>query len=90
MTLTPQETRVRATILRQIQERGPGKTSCPSEVARSLSRFNWHPLLPVVHGMIKTLHREGLIGVFKRNKPVDPAVTGGPYRIGLPDDKTDD
>ena len=63
-------------ILRQTAERGPGKSICPSEVARALAPEEeaWRRLMGPVRAAAIRLARDGRVQVLRKGKPVDPAA----------------
>ena len=83
-------------ILRLVAERGPGKSICPSEVARSFAEERrkpsdppdlWRKYLPAVRQQAKNLARQGRISILRKGKPVDPTVpVKGVVRLSLPVD----
>jgi len=73
---------IRAEILRQTAARGPGKTLCPSEVARVLAA-DWRPLMPAIRTEAAALAAEGRIAVRQKGAPADPLTARGPIRLGL-------
>ena len=77
--------RIEAHILELAQERGPDKTICPSEVARSLAGdADFRPLMPHVREAAATLADRGELAVTQRREPVDARSAKGPIRLGLP------
>lgn len=64
--------------------RDPGKTICPSEVARALDPQGWRRLMPVVRATAVGLARQGKLVITRHNKPVDPNAFKGVYRLKLP------
>jgi hypothetical protein len=83
--MVDQET-IRNEILRQVEQRGPEKTICPSEVARKLEP-EWRDLMPRVRHVGCELEAEGKIQILQKGSPVlDPKNAQGPirYRIVLP------
>ena len=78
----PSAKALEAEILRQVKDRGAGKTICPSEVARAFSE-DWRPLMPEVRDVAADLLARGEIAVTQRGAPVDPLTAAGPIRLGL-------
>ncbi|WP_110655511.1 DUF3253 domain-containing protein [Salinicola halimionae] len=64
---------VRRAILSMAGSRGPGKTFCPSEVARQLAD-DWHPLMGCFRGCVRKLAREGRLRVSQRGRVLSPEV----------------
>lgn len=76
---------IRAEILRQVQERGAGKSICPSEVARALEPETWRRLLGPVRDAAAALAREGRVAILRKGKAVSPDEIRGVIRLALPD-----
>lgn len=75
------------TMLDLVAARGPGKTICPSEVARSLGGPHppgWSPLMAPVRRVAVALMKEGRVVIRRKGRPVDPNDVRGIYRIGPP------
>ncbi|MEX0368653.1 MAG: DUF3253 domain-containing protein [Ruegeria sp.] len=70
-------------ILDAVCARGPGKTICPSEVARAL-HDDWRPLMPAVRRAAQSLADSGQVAVTQKGHPVNAVETRGPIRLGLP------
>jgi hypothetical protein len=71
-------------ILRQTAARGPGKSICPSEVARTLAGGEdgpWRPLMGPVRQAAAALARAGRIEVLRKGKPVPPEEVRGVVRL---------
>lgn len=69
-------------ILRQTAACGPGKSICPSEVARALMPDpQWRSLMtPVRHAALK-LQKEGRIEILRKGKPVPAEEVRGVIRL---------
>ena len=69
---TPDSAALEAEILRQTTERGPGKSICPSEVARALSPDGdtWRRLMGPIRAAAIRLARQGQVEVLRKGKPV--------------------
>lgn len=77
------------TILRLCNERGAGKTICPTEAAKALAGESagdlaWREWLPKVRSEAVHLAREGRIVIYRKGKPADPENFRGVIRLGLP------
>ncbi len=81
---------IEAEVERLVALRGPGKTICPSEVARSLAPEAWRPLLGPVREAAARLALQGRVGVFRKGKPIAPDEMRGVLRLGVPGAKTGD
>ncbi|MGB3738284.1 MAG: DUF3253 domain-containing protein [Pontixanthobacter sp.] len=71
-------------ILSQVEQRGAGKTCCPSEIARTLAGpgGDWRAFMPQVHRAATDLHERGKVRITW--KGADRKVADGAYRIGRP------
>jgi len=74
--------RIERAILELVESRGPGKTICPSEVARWLEDDEWRELMEDVRRAAGRLQARGEVVVTRGGKRVDPWNPGGPNRIG--------
>jgi len=82
--------RLKALIREAVAARGPGKTICPSEVARAASGDpghgpTWRPLMRAVRAAAAELQDSGEIRVLRKGKPVDIRTVKGVIRLALPD-----
>ena len=78
--------RIEETILALVEERGPGKTICPSEAARSIAGDKpdqWSRLMGPVRLVAVRMMKQGRIVIRRKGKPVDPDDFRGVYRIAL-------
>ncbi len=81
-------------ILRQIGARGPGKSLCPSEVARAIAAARarpndppdaWRRYLTAVRQQALNLARQGRIVILRKGKPQDPnKPVKGVIRLAAP------
>lgn len=71
---------IRDRILQKLEQRGPEKTICPSEVARDLGGDGWRQLMPQVREMGRKLAEAGAIEVTQKGQAVDPGRARGPIR----------
>lgn len=84
--MAPAESEVRETILALATERGPTKTICPSEAARSLAGRDekaWRLLMKPIRAEAVRMADEGLIEIRRKGRPVDPHDFRGIYRIAI-------
>lgn len=82
------EDAIEETMLRLVAERGPGRTICPSEVARALAGphpENWSPLMPPVRRVAVRLAKAGRLAILRKGRRADPDDFRGIYRLSLPD-----
>ncbi len=72
----------------QLERRGPGKTICPSEVARALgaSDADWRSLMQPVREVATRLADAGEVEWSQRGRRVDPRTVRGPVRLRRADD----
>lgn len=75
--------RIQEAILRLLGERGPGKSACPSEVARALSADGWRKMMPAVRAAAEDLVGRGYIVVTQRGEIVPAGQPRGPVRLQL-------
>lgn len=80
----PERSRIAAAILEHTAARGPGRTVCPSEVARALAD-EWRPLMPAVREVATELAEAGRIVVTQKGRRVDPRAVRGPVRLARPE-----
>ena len=74
---------IEAAVLAAVTARGPGRTLCPSEVARGLAE-EWRPLMGPVRAAAARLAARGLVTVTQRGVAVDALAARGPVRLGRP------
>ncbi len=79
------ETPVEETILELLDDRGPDKTICPSEVARAMADGqDFRPYMEPVREAADRLARAGRVVVTQKGSPVTATEARGPIRLGLP------
>ncbi|KPP82425.1 DUF3253 domain-containing protein [Erythrobacter sp. HL-111] len=68
-------------ILALLEERGPGRTICPSEAAKRLAgpQGDWRAVMGVVHESVDALHEKGEIALSRKGEPI--SRRRGAYRI---------
>ena len=74
---------IEAAILAAVQQRGAGRSLCPSEVARALAPEAWRPLMPAIRTAAGRLAATGALRVTQRGRPVDIETARGPVRLSL-------
>lgn len=72
MSSDTSHTIIRKQIIDLLQQRGPGKSICPSEVARKLSPQNWRPLMEAVRTEAKYLTIKGRIKITQGERVLNP------------------
>jgi hypothetical protein len=74
-------------ILSLVKQRGPNKSLCPAEVARSLSPTNWRPLMPEIRRIAQQLSQQQLLKILQHGQPISLPLTlvRGPIRLAGPD-----
>jgi hypothetical protein len=81
----PADGAIREEILRQTAVRGPGRSICPSEVARALAGGGedgpWRPLMAPVRRAAFELARTGRVEILRKGKPVPPEAARGVIRL---------
>lgn len=76
-----------AAILSLAAERGPDRSICPSEAAKSAAGqrgVDWHGLMQETRRTAVRLAREGRLVILRKGKPVDPDDFRGVYRLTVP------
>ena len=79
---SPREDAIAAAILALVEARGPGKSICPSEVARALDPV-WQPLMGPVRRVAIGLVAAGRIDILRKGKPAPPGEVRGVIRLRL-------
>jgi hypothetical protein len=69
-----------AAILELLDQRGAGKTICPSDAARHVDSGNWRPLMEPVRAAGQRLAARGEIEVTQKGRVVDPLHAKGAIR----------
>ena len=79
--------RLEEAILRLLQERGAGKTICPSEAARAVAasdeREEWEPLMEPARAAARRLVAAQAIVITQHGHAVDASTAKGPIRLRL-------
>jgi hypothetical protein len=76
------QTRLRETILALARDRGPTKTICPSDAARSVGGDQWRELMEPARDIARALARAGEVEILQHGEVLDPdANWRGPIRI---------
>jgi hypothetical protein len=70
-------------ILSTATQRGPYKTTCPSEVARELFPDNWRNHMDEVRNAAIALSDEGKIIITQKGERIDTKDIKGPIRIKI-------
>jgi hypothetical protein len=76
-----------ASILELARERGPSKSICPSEAAKSVATardIDWHSLMQPARRAAVKLAKDGRLLILRKGKPADPADFKGVYRLTIP------
>ncbi|MGY6532090.1 DUF3253 domain-containing protein [Glycocaulis sp.] len=75
---------IETAILTLVEQRGPGKSICPSEAARAVWPEEWQKRMREVRAVAVGMARKGQIVILRKGKPVDPEDFKGVYRLSLP------
>jgi hypothetical protein len=76
--------RLRTTILELARERGPDKTICPSDAARSIGGDDWRDLMDDARDVARDLARHGDVEISQKGTVLDPDEPWrGPIRIRI-------
>ena len=78
------DARLRDQILVLVEQRGSGKTICPSEVARAVRPNDWRPLMKKVRRAAILLADGGHISIYRKGKPIPTDQVRGVIRLGRP------
>ncbi|WP_129717376.1 DUF3253 domain-containing protein [Pedobacter sp. SYP-B3415] len=70
-------------ILSTAEQRGPEKSTCPSEIARQLYPDDWREQMENVRKVAIGLHKAGKVQITQGGKPVDVDHIKGPVRIKI-------
>lgn len=72
--------RIEAEIVRQAGACAPGRSVCPTDIARALQP-DWHAVLGQVRRAAVELARAGRIEILRKGKPVPPEGVKGVIRL---------
>lgn len=75
---------IETAIFEKLSTREPGKSICPSEVAKDLQPEQWQRMMPKVRTVALGLMRQGRLTITKKGKAVDPETFKGVIRLRLP------
>lgn len=78
-----QHTDIQHTILAVATQRGPEKSTCPSEIARMLFPADWRRHMKDVVGAATDLHRQGKVSITQKGLAIDVDHIKGPIRIRI-------
>ncbi len=81
----PSQRELEQVILRLLDERGPGKTICPSDAARAAyagEGAGWRDLMDPVRDAARDLVAADKVRVTQKGEVVDLDQVKGPVRIG--------
>ncbi|TFF33886.1 DUF3253 domain-containing protein [Mucilaginibacter psychrotolerans] len=70
-------------ILAKAIQRGPDKSTCPSEIARELFPADWRKHMQEVRDAAIELQQEGKVSITQKGRPVDTENIIGPVRIKM-------
>lgn len=74
---------IEKSIFALLDERDPGKTICPSEVARALAPEDWRPLMPQVRDVAVALAGKHRLQILQKGHVIPhDAPIHGPIRLG--------
>lgn len=78
-----QDADILKTILLMAAQRGPEKSTCPSEIARLLFPDDWRQHMRIVVDAAVDLQNQGKIVITQKGKPIDVNHIKGPIRIKI-------
>ncbi len=83
--LTHDDRLIEAKIVASLSDRDAEASTCPSEIARSLTptkKKHWRSLMPQVRGAVAKLARSGFVRITRGRAVLNPNdLAGGPIRI---------
>ena len=74
---------ISASILAFANERGPDKTTCPSEIARALFPNHWREHMKEVVDVAISLQNLGKVVITQKGSAIDITRIKGPIRIKI-------
>ncbi|MBB5649082.1 DUF3253 domain-containing protein [Pedobacter cryoconitis] len=77
------QTDILHTILSIAIQRGPEKSTCPSEIARMLFPEDWRKHMKNVVDAAIDLHNQGKVVITQKGIPIDVNQIRGPIRIKI-------
>lgn len=75
---------IETAILDLVHARGPDKSICPSEAAKTVYPGDWQTRMKQVRNAAVGLARKGEVIILRKGKPADPDTFKGVYRLTLP------
>jgi fructose-specific phosphotransferase system component IIB len=78
-----QSSEVAEVIIAMATERGPDKTICPSEVARTMFAHDWRKHMSEVRDTAIVLQQQGKVSITQKGAAVDVQNIKGPIRIKI-------
>ncbi|UKT64889.1 DUF3253 domain-containing protein [Pedobacter mucosus] len=77
------DTDISTTILSIADQLGPEKSTCPSEIARTLFPADWRKHMKDVVDIAINLHNQGKVVITQKGIPIDVNHIKGPIRIKI-------
>jgi hypothetical protein len=78
---TSRDTELEATIAALLDQRGAGKTICPSDAARAIGGDSWRDLMEPARQAARRMVARGEVVITQHGQVVDPSTAKGPIRI---------
>jgi hypothetical protein len=78
-----QQADILTTIMLTVTNRGPDKSTCPSEIARMLFPDDWRNQMKNVVNVAIDLHNQGKVVITQKGIPIDVNHIKGPIRIKI-------
>ncbi len=75
--------RVEAAVRALLLSRQPGRSICPSDIARIVGGTTWRPLLPIVRDCAVKMSERGELEILRRGRVVKSSPTEGVLRYRL-------
>ena len=83
VTTSARNRRIEAAVRTLLRSRQPGKTICPSDVARIIGGQGWREVLPAVRDRAVRMAEQGSLEVLRRGRVVKSKCTEGVLRYRL-------
>ena len=75
--------RIDAVLRALLRSRGPGRSICPSDIARLVGGTTWRTLLPIVRDRAVKMAEDGELEIVRRGRVVKTNATEGVLRYRL-------
>lgn len=79
--ITPRDSELEITIGALLDQRGAGKTICPSDAARAIGGESWRDLMEPARQAARRMVARGDVVITQHGRVVDPSTAKGAVRI---------